>query len=187
MFGLFLRAMLLLVGTSFFFGAWGKEQSFTVAYAQTRLVDQVYHLDAQFSYELSPEARKALLSGVQLTLVLDIEVYRKRWYWWDAKIANITQRYLLKYHMLTKRFVLKWLNTGVQKNYSALRGALNELESIKNFPLLDSQLVDANEVYSVALQTYLDIEALPPPLRPVAYFSQEWHLSSERFLCLLTP
>lgn len=167
--------------------AWPQAPFFAIGHAQTRLVDKVYRLDAQLTYDLSPEAKKALRSGVRLTLVLDIAVYRKRWYLWDARIADLTQRYQLKYHMLTKRFVVQSLNTAVRKTYPTLESALNALEKLKNYPLLDAQLVDDREVYTVTLQTYLDIEALPAPLRPVAYFSPEWRLSSERFLCLLTP
>ena len=39
--------------------------------------------------------------------------------------------------------------------------------------------MDKNAAYSVRLQASLDIEALPLPLRPLAYVSPSWHLSSE--------
>ena len=160
---------------------------FSISYAQTRLVDNLYLLDAKLHYKLPEIPLEALQNGVALTFVLTIIVERERWYMWDEQIAILKQRYQLKYHAFSKQYVLTYLNTGIQVTFSTLEAILIQLGQLEDFPLLDKHLVADNEVYWVHLQTYLDIESLPVPLRPIAYLSSQWRLSSNWYLCPLQP
>lgn len=160
---------------------------FSINYAQTRLVDNLYLLDAKLHYKLPEVPLEALQNGVALTFVLTIIVERERWYMWDEQIAILKQRYQLKYHAFSKQYVLTYLNTGIQVTFSTLEAILIQLGQLEDFPLLDKHLVSENEVYWVHLQTYLDIESLPVPLRPIAYLSSQWRLSSNWYLCPLQP
>jgi len=160
---------------------------FAVMQASTRLAEQVYLLDADLTYELSEESINALHNAVPLTLVLHIEVRHARWYLWDEKIADINQRYELKYHSLSERYLLTHLNTGLYESFFRLPTALRAMGKVRALPLLDKPLVNAEQGYSVRLNSYLDIESLPAPLRPVAYFSKEWRLASEVYVCPLKP
>jgi hypothetical protein len=45
--------------------------------------------------------------------------------------------------------------------------------------LFDQDLLIENKTYLARIRTFLDIESLPPPMRPQAYFSPNWDLSSE--------
>ena len=160
---------------------------FSISYAQTRLVENLYLLDAKLHYKLPEVPLEALQNGVTLTFVLTIIVERERWYMWDEQIAVLKQRYQLKYHAFSKQYVLTYLNTGIQTTFSTLEAILIQLGQLEDFPLLDKHLVSENEVYWVHLQTYLDIESLPVPLRPIAYLSSQWRLSSNWYLCPLQP
>lgn len=160
---------------------------FSVNYARTHLVEDVYLLDANLSYGFTEVVLEALENGVPLTLVLTILVERKRWYLWDEKIATLKQRYQLKYYAFSQQYVIKNLNTEIQDSFPSLHAALQELEHLKNFPLIDKQLIKPDQKYQVHLQTHLDIESLPVPLRPIAYLSSQWRLSSRWYLCPLYP
>lgn len=160
---------------------------FTIRSAQTHFAAGVYYLDTTIDYALSSEAKEALNSGIVLTIELSIIVQQERWYLWNKKIAALNQRYQLKYQALTNEYVIKNLNTGIQDTFSNLLTALTELGQIVDFPLLDKHLVNTDYMYQVYLQTYLDIEALPVPLRPAAYFSRQWRLVSDWYSCPLEP
>lgn len=136
---------------------------------------------------LSDEIKDALNNGVSIPLVLSIEVKRERWYIWDEKVASLKQYYQLKYYALSRQYVIYYQNTGFQKAFSTLEATLNYLGELVDFPLLDKTLVNSEENYLVYLKIYLDIEALPVPLRPIAYFSAQWRLASEWFTCPLQP
>lgn len=160
---------------------------FSIQSAQTYLANGVYQLEATIDYSLSNEAKEALNSGIILTIELIIVIQQERWYLWDKTVASLNQRYQLKYQALTDEYVVKRLNPGTRDTYPNLTAALTALGQIVNFPLLDKHLLKADKTYQVYVQTYLDIEALPVPLRPAAYFSRQWRLISDWYSCPLEP
>ena len=152
---------------------------FRITEADTRLADGIYQLSARIDYRLSPEALEALDSGVPLFVVLDIRVERQRRWWWNSTVARLQQRYLLLYHALSEKYVVHSLNSGAQANYRSLAEALAALGRIEDLPLMDSNLLESGADYRVRMRAYLDIEALPAPLQPLAYLSPGWRLQSE--------
>ncbi|OUD12118.1 hypothetical protein TPSD3_13400 [Thioflexithrix psekupsensis] len=158
---------------------------FSIHYANTRLSDKVYLLDAQLNYHLTDAPKEALHNGVALTLVLTILVQRERWYFLNETVATLRQQYQLGYNSLAEQYSVTYLNTGIEETFPTLEAALLKLGTLKNFPLLDSHLIAPDQTYWVHLQSRLDIEALPAPLRPVAYFSAQWRLVSDWYLCPL--
>ncbi len=176
-----LLLVLLLVSHSVF------SAGFTITKAKTHLLDDVYLLNATFDYQLSEVTIEALKNGVALTLVLSIVIERERSYVWDQTIASLTQSYELKYSALSKQYILKYKNTGIQETFPSLKEILSRINQLTDFPLLDKYLIKNNQTYIVSLQIELDIESLPISLRPIAYLSSKWRLSSDWYLCPLKP
>jgi len=160
---------------------------FTIKSVETRLVEKVYLVNASVNYRFSEAALEALQNGVPLIILLDIEVIQKRNWWLNKTIAELQQGYLLLYHALTEKYIINNLNSGAQENYDNLNSALNSLGAIKDLPILDANLVKKNELYDVQLRTYLDLEALPAPMRPIAYISSQWRLESDWYRWPLQP
>ncbi len=154
------------------------EHAFTIKSLETRLEQGVYHLDSRIEYSLSDEALNALKSGVPFLILMNIEVEQVRWYW-NKNLAELEQGYLLLYHALSEKFIVHNLNSGVQEHYSSLEAALNALGRISKLPLIDAKLLDPDMRYQIKMRTYLDIESLPAPMRPLAYISSDWQLDSD--------
>jgi Domain of unknown function (DUF4390) len=154
-------------------------EDLVVESASTRLVNKVYLLNARIHYALSAKALDALYNGVPLTLELHIMVYRQRTLLWDEEVASLTQSYQLRYHALTEQYLVKNLNTESQQSYPTLSSALRALGRVHDFPMLDERLLEHGEKYIAYLRVRLDIESLPAPLRPLAYLSSGWRLSSD--------
>jgi len=160
---------------------------FFITGIHTRLQENVYLLDAYIDYRFSDEALDALDNGVPLTFQLSIEIQRKRKWWLDANVADLQQRYRLQYHALSHQYLLQNLNSGAFYAFHSLAAARDAMGTLRDFPLLDSQLVEPNEHYEVLLHAELDIEALPSPLRPLAYITPAWRLNSDWYTWSLTP
>ena len=154
---------------------------FHVRHVETRIVDEVYMLDARLDLKLSDAALEALHNGVPLSIVIEIRVLRARPYWLDEQIARLTQRYRLDHHALSGRYLLVNVNTGASQAYDSLPDALLALGTIDDYPLIDQGLLDTREAYKGTLRAKLDIEKLPAPMRPLAYLSSQWRLSSNRY------
>ena len=143
------------------------------------MVDGVYLLDASVAVAFSDESLEALDSGVPLTLVVEMDIVRTRKLAWDKRIARLSARNELRIHALSRKYIVRNLNSDATSSYSTLGEAISALGNLDNFPVIDSHLLHEDESYQLKLRARLDIEALPSPLRPVAYLSTLWRRSSE--------
>ena len=157
----------------------GRGDDITVLAVQYAWIGNVYEIDTQVNLELSPQVLEALNKGVPVILALDIAVERERGYWWNERVANLEQRYQLRYHALTSQYMVTNLNTGAQRNLPSLDAALIALGQIDDVPVLDRQLLDPDEAYFAKLRVRVDVSALPAPLRLWSYVRSGWRLSSE--------
>ena len=152
---------------------------FAVSRAETELRDEVYYLDAEMSLGLSGAVIEALESGVPITIALQIEVVSPRAWWWDETVYSLSQRYRLKFHALTRQYVLTNLNSGVQTTHPTRAAAVIALSSISDLPILDRTALRVGVAYQGRLRVRLSVETLPSPLRVWAYLSSDWDLVSD--------
>jgi hypothetical protein len=90
-------------------------------------------------------------------------------------------RHRLNYRALTQQYQLENLNTGEIESFTSLNAALSFLRQLRDFPLIDAALLEADTAYLLGIKTDLDIEALPTPLRALAYVTPDWYRSSTWF------
>ena len=152
---------------------------FNVLAAETKLKEHVYLLEANLDLKFSADALDALRSGVPLIVLVNIEVLKDRNWWLDKTVAKLEQGYLLLYHALSEKYIIHNLNSGAQQNFNGLNTAIHSLSNLRDLPLIDKNLLDEGDNYYVRLRTYLDIESLPAPMRPIAYISSQWQLESD--------
>ena len=182
-----LLAALLCILFAYLFPAQSQAKGFKILSAETTLKNHVYHLEANMELNFSDDALDALRSGVPLIVLVNIEVLDDRSWWWDETIAELEQGYLLLYHALSEKYIIHNLNSGSQQNYNSLNTALSSLSRIRDFPLIDKNLIEDIDDAYVRVRTYLDIESLPAPMRPIAYISSQWQLESDWFSWPLKP
>lgn len=160
---------------------------FTIDRAASRLSGDVYLMDADLRLSLSDEALKALAHGVPVTILVLVDIRRQRAYLWDEAVADLEQRFEIQFHPLSERYVVVNVNTGVTRNYRDLDDALQAVGRLRDYPLLAASLLEPGQSYRVAVEVGLDIEALPAPMRPLAYFDPQWRLSSAPYQWSLNP
>jgi hypothetical protein len=159
------------------------EYATTVKQAKVELLDNVYHLNATLNYTLSPAAKEALLKGVALSWVIPLVLKQQRDYLWNKDILRISLRYQIQYFALLNVYRVKAEHNGQVNNFSSLAAALNSIARIQSVRLIDKAQLQANQSYQVALKVFFNREALPIPLRPIAYVDNQWSLSSDWFIC----
>jgi len=164
-----------------------RAEAFTIRSVETGLVNKVYTLSAQIEYQFSDAAIEALQNGVPLLVLIDFKVEQERNWWLDKEIAELQQGYWLLYHALTEKYIVSNLNSGAQENYDSFNSAVHALGQLKALPILDANLANKDKRYIVRLNTYLDLEALPAPMRPLAYISSQWRLKSDWYEWPLQP
>ena len=133
-------------------------------------------LAADFAFNLNPRLAEVVTNGVPLYFVVEFELTRPRWYWFDEKAAAKRLQLRLSYHALSRHYRL---STGVlQQNYATLEEALNVLRRVRNWHVLDrgTVLVDAN--YEAAVRMRVDGTLLPKPFQLSAITNRELNLES---------
>ncbi len=156
-----------------------KSGAFKVAEIRTEKGDESYLLDARIEISLSSGPKEALENGVPLVFELQIQTLEKHVWLWDIVVAEYKQVRQVQLHALSRSYLVKDLGTGAQRSYIKLDDALQAAGYVHNFPVLDYGLMQEDQSYSVRLRGNLDIEALPTPVRLLAYVSSAWDMDSE--------
>lgn len=135
------------------------------------------YISVKSSIVMSLEQEQMLLNGIPLTFVYDVRLKEKRFFGGNNYAAEL--RYLLFYHGLSKQFVVRGLTTKKQYSYPTLSLALL---FISTPPAIEFEVKDEQgfhlDRYEGRAKLWLDIEALPTPLRIPAYLSSNWWLNS---------
>ena len=133
-------------------------------------------LSADFAFDFGPRLSEAVTSGVPLYFVVEFELTRPRWYWFDEKASAKRIQIRLSYHALSRHYRL---STGVlQQNYATLEEALNVLRRVRNWQVVDRNTTLADANYEAALRMRLDVALLPKPFQLSAITSRELNLES---------
>jgi len=151
---------------------------FEVTRAEIGEVNGIYMVDAEIDYAFGDEPLEALANGVPLTLSVEVEIKRKRRYVWDERIARVVQVYELKRHELSDRYIVTNVAAATSRDFDSLADAIDALGKIAPIPVLEADKLAPGEDYRVRMRSRLDIEALPAPLRPLAYVHPGWRLGS---------
>lgn len=148
-----------------------------VAYAEIRPCGASHCLDAGIDYRLAQTLYQALHDGIALEMQTDVAVYRPRRLFWDKLIATQRLRYRLEYQVLSKRYRLSMpAGHGGRLRFASLEAALDELGRIRGLALPADAGIRGGDY--VRIRSRLNVEALPSPLRPVAYLQDRWRLES---------
>ena len=151
---------------------------FVIHDVQVEAQQDQYLLSLLIDYRLSRVALEALSNGVPLTFELKVRVEKVWGGLWEQRPLELTLRHQIRYHALTGLYRVVDLTSGERASFVTQDAALYELGDYSDIKLITKEKLDPESDYKVRLRTDLDIEALPLPLRPLAYFHRGWKLSS---------
>jgi hypothetical protein len=134
-------------------------------------------VNAQFNLALKARLEEALERGLPLYFVVEFELTRPRWYWFNEKTANASLTYRLSYHALTREYRL---STGsLQLGFSSLAEAIGVMTRVRDWKVLDQSAIEAGETYIAAIRMRFDTSQLPKPFQLNALTSRDWTLESD--------
>jgi hypothetical protein len=175
---LVLAVLLALTALLFPFQVPAAEQpgTFTVTEIHAERGDESYLLNARIDINLNSGPREALENGIPLVFELQIQTLEKHTWFWDIVVGEYKQARQVQLHALSRTYLVKDLATGAQRSYLKLEDALQAAGFLHNFPVLDYDRMEDGQRYAVRLRGNLDIEALPTPVRLLAYVSSAWDM-----------
>lgn len=164
---------------------YSEDPGVAVENAETSLLGDDYVLTADIEYHLSDKAIEALNNGVSLFWTYQFKVQEHRDFLWDEVLVEKSYRYSLQYHALLKMYRVSNESNGAVENFTTLEAALDELSTLRDYRLIEKTKISDKSSYDAGLKITFERDALPLPLRPVAYMNPQWYLSSDWYTCLL--
>ncbi len=135
-------------------------------------------LSADIVYQLSKKAMEALQNGVPLFWDIQVKIQQHRDVLWDKTLVDTAIRYRIQYHALLNMYRVSNESNGEVYNFSTLSAALDLMSAVRDFRLIEKAELAPEKQYLCAVKVNFDREALPLPLRPIAYIDPQWYLSS---------
>lgn len=151
-------------------------QGITLKSARVEAVEEGWQLDAEFDIQFSPKLEEAVNRGVPLYFVLDFEMTRPRWYWFDERTATEKLELRLSYLPLAQQYRLS--SGSLYQNFPTLAEALQALGRVHGWTVLGQDQVDNGRRYDAAVRLRLDPAQLPTPFRVSSVTNREWTLAS---------
>ena len=144
-----------------------------------------WQLDAQFDIQFSPRLEEAVNRGVPLYFIVEFEISRPRWYWFDEKPIQLSQVYKISYTPLLRQYRLSAGN--VYQNFTRFEEVARALSRPRAWHIADKGAFQKDQVYQAALRMRLDTAQLPKPFQLNAIASRDWTLESDWHRWSITP
>lgn len=170
---------LALLAMSLGFAPHARAEGIEIRNADLVPVENGYQLHADFGIDFPNEVEDALNKGVPLSFLVEFQLVRPREYWFDREITTKTQRIQLRYHALSRQYLM---NEGAhQKSFASLEEAMEELSRLRGWEVFTKSDIESGENYVASLRFRLDLSRLPKALQVEALSSEKWTLVSERY------
>ena len=161
------------------FSGYADEFAAEVKQAEVTLQGDYYLLSADIVYQLSEKATEALQNGVPLFWDIQIKVLEQRDVLWNKTLVDTAIHFRLQYHALLNMYRVRNEGNGTVYNFSTLFAALDLMSTVRDFRLIGKSELAPEKQYLLAVKVNFDRDALPLPLRPIAYVDPQWYLSSD--------
>jgi Domain of unknown function (DUF4390) len=137
-----------------------------------------YYLSADFDFELKPRVADALEHGLTLYFVVEADLTRSRWYWFDEKAVDTVLTYRLTYHALTRQYRVSTGN--LQLGFPSLAEAIGVMTHVRDWKIAERGALRTGDTYDAVVRMRLDTTQLPKPFQINAITNRDWTLESDR-------
>lgn len=143
-------------------------------------------LSGKWHYELSASMQEALLKGIALHFVSEVDITRERWYFYDKRVARAERYMRLSYLPLTRRWRLNVSNQPISVNglgvslgqtFDTLEDATTTMQRLSQWRVASLSDIDPDVVHTLEMKFKLDLNQLPRPLQIGATGANDWILS----------
>ena len=166
----------------------------SVAQAETPVALQAFKLERQdgavylsgdWQFDMANTLEDALLKGITLYFVTEVEVRQERWYFYNQRVARAERHVRVFYQPLTRRwrvnvspqpFNAGGLGMSLGQSYDTAEEAMNAVRRISPWRIANLADVNMDAKPSISINFKLDLTQLPRPLQIGAANHSEWNL-----------
>jgi Domain of unknown function (DUF4390) len=176
---------LLTFGATAAFAA-GPESTPEVAQLQVDRTAEGLFVTAAVNFELPSVVEDALLKGIPLVFVAEVDVFRNRWYWYDKKLVSAERHFRLAFQPLTRRWRLNiasgqispnTLGLALNQSFDSLSDAMVAVRRISRWKVAEASELEADPKQSLEFRYRLDTSQLPRPFQIGVLGQTEWSIA----------
>lgn len=160
---------------------------FEIQTARFSLDNTLLRLHLELKIQLPAFVGIAVNQGFAVPLMFQVEIITSRNYWFDKRIVSLKQRYLLHFLPMLSSYVVNDVNAGKRHYFDSLNEAVEYMEVVYNYPMLDISNFDFNREFYARTRFGIDSEALPLPLKPSIFWPSEWDQRSNWYSFEMIP
>lgn len=154
-------------------------RAFNVSDVAASISNERLELEFDLDLSLSEEATEALNHGIALYIVVEVELRRKRRLARDALLESSRKDVELRYHGLSRRYVVQESGIGTVTSHLSVDEALKAISSNRQVLIPVPELPTNQSIdYIIAVRTRLNNETLPNPLRLISRLLPSWRLDT---------
>ena len=135
-------------------------------------------VDCEVKYHVEKRVREALNNGIEMTFVLEMVLRKKQDLLIDPTLGRYIHEFRIKYHALSKQYVMLEKGSHVERSFSDLYSAFYYQRNLHNALLANKKDLNLDEELYISARAKLVSEKLPLPLRIKSYLSKDWRPSS---------
>jgi hypothetical protein len=156
---------------------------------RTQSAEDGIYLSANVDFELPNVVEDALLKGIPLFFVIEVEILRDRWYWTDQRVAAASRTIRLAYQPLTRRWRVNIgsglvgsassLRATFNQNYDTLAEALSAVQRVARWKVAEPSDIRPGADHSLVFSFKLDLSQLPRPFQIGVAGQRDWTIAIE--------
>lgn len=150
----------------------------TVSNLSVSVVEEKIQVDCEVSYGVHSQVKEALSNGIEMTFALEIELRQQNLAWLDPRIGVIQREFKIKYHALSKQYVMREEGSHMERSFPDLYSAFYYQRQLHNAELASASVLNEQQIFYLRARARLVSEKLPLPLRIKSYLSANWRPSS---------
>ena len=154
---------------------------------RTERTDDGVYLNAAVAFELPHVVEDALLKGIPLFFVIEVDIYRDRWYWTDQRVGGAARTIRLAYQPLTRRWRVNigsgliggasaGLRVTFNQNYDTLSEALTAVQRVARWKVADIADIRSGNEHKLFFSFKLDLSQLPRPFQIGVAGQRDWSI-----------
>lgn len=142
------------------------------------LAEEKIQVNCEVLYSVHRQVKEALGNGIEMTFALEIELRQQKTGWFDPRLGLLQHVFKIKYHALSKQYVMREAGSPVERSFPDLYSAFFYQRQLRRAKLAGAEILDSNKKYYLRARARLVSESLPLPLRIKSYLSANWRPSS---------
>lgn len=141
-----------------------------------------YQVLTRIEFKLDDYLHQALLNGVDLKARVQFRLREHQDWWFDKDHPLLTVTYHLKYHALSRHYLLTRNDTNEHWNFTTFPSAIRKLGELRKYDLPVIKVPLKSGDYSLFVIADMIPATLRLPLRVQSFFSDKFKLTSKGVL-----